>query len=422
MDNHVELPGKHIATLLIGSGELADDAKIAISGGEPFLKSDIADTVALLLQGGHHYSVLLSTNGTLPGKVEEMIDKTEDTSRLHIAISIDGAEKTHNRIRGNDNAFQAAIETVRIVCKYSVLCHVNVTVQTDNIDELKNLNAIVEKVSDGKAKIGYIPVIDDIARVRDVALCNADLRKIYKYIQAPKDIKRLASGGLPVLRGCHGGERNIVISPAGRVFTCQHRTCWKYDEAFCLGDMKQDALTDILASAKAQSARLAALNCEGCSCPYDVDREESLFGLSFALSDNETDYWYSLSNEPVAFVSGWYQNEKPEPEIFRWMSEETADIIIDNTQRYDEIELFFENYYPDNDASPLIVTVKYGEKSIEKVCDTGRNELLLSDIPCADRIKIALTVNRMWRPIDFSSSDTRQLGVAVSGIKMQSRN
>jgi radical SAM protein with 4Fe4S-binding SPASM domain len=419
MDNHIELPGEQIATLLIESGELAYDAAIAITGGEPFLKADLADTVALFLQDeGYRYSVTLTTNGTFPGKVEEMISKIEDTSRLHIAVSIDGTEKTHNRIRGNDNAFQSAVETLRIVCEYSILCHVNITVQTDNIDELEELSAIVEKTSDGKAKIGYMAVVDDIARTRDVALYNADLSKIYKYIQVPKDIKRLASGGLPVLRGCRGGERNIVISPAGRVFACQHHTCWKYDEAFCLGDMKQNTLTDILASSKAQSARLAALNCKGCSCPCDVDREETLFGLSFALTDDEANYWYSLSNKQVVFVSGWHQNEKPEPELFRWMSEETAYIIIDNTQRYVEIEISFENYYPDNEASPLIVTVKYGEESIEKVCNTGRSELLLFDIPDTDRVKITLTVNKMWRPIDFSSSDTRKLGVAISGIRM----
>jgi radical SAM protein with 4Fe4S-binding SPASM domain len=419
MDNLQEFSKKPgISSLLIESGELDDHALIGVSGGEPFLRSDITDIVAPFLQNDKYYTVLLSTNGTLPGRVKKLISNIEDASRLHMSISLDGIEETHNRIRGNDKAFKSALETIKFLCENSVSCHVNMVVQADNYSELDKVRVIVESVSRGKAKIGYIPVIEEI--VNDPKTILSNHKNIYKYVQAPKDIKRLVSRGSPLMHGCHGGVRNIAVSPAGRVFTCLKSICWGYDETLCMGDLKKDTLKTILSSEKAQNARLAAKNCNGCSIPCDVDREESLFGLSFELTEEETDLWYSFFDEPLVFASGWYQNEKTDPDLFRWMSEKSAVIMINNRQQYKNIYLSFENYYPINEKSPIVMTVIHGEQNIEQICRVGKNEIHLTNIENIDPVKIILKINKRWRPSDFSlNNDTRKLGLAISEIRLE---
>jgi hypothetical protein len=187
-----------------------------------------------------------------------------------------------------------------------------------------------------------------------------------------------------------------------------------------MGDLRQNSLKTILSSERARTARLAAKNCNGCSIPYDVDREEILFGLSFELTEGEADFWYSLFDEPIVFVSGWYQNERTDPGLFRWMSEKTAVIMINNKQQYETIYFLLENYYPVNETSPIIMTVTCGEQNIEKICDIGKNELHLKNLQKIDTIKIILKINKMWKPSEFSvSEDTRKLGLAISEIRLK---
>jgi MoaA/NifB/PqqE/SkfB family radical SAM enzyme len=415
MDGGREMPGREVMNQLLRSGCLDQKALISVSGGEPFLRSDLAETLAMLLQHGLEYSVLLSTNGTLPQRVEELLQTIGDPSRLYIAVSLDGLENTHNKIRENKQAFQLAVETIKIICAYSVDCHVNTVVQAENLAELDQLAQIIKQISDNKAKITYIPVIEEITRVAGVAPSDMeDMRRLIKYAQAPKDIKRIASGGRPLLEGCHGGERNIVISPGGRVFTCQTKVCWKYDDCFCLGDLRTDSLSSVLNSTQADRARAAARICGGCSMPCDVDREERLFGLSFALTEQEADYWHSLTEEPIAFISGWYQNER-ENGIFRWMSEKRALLYIKN-EHATGMSISIENYYPKNSEHPMRLTITCAGNTSKHVCKSGGDCIKLNIAP--GLLKIIFEVDKMWSPAIYDSKDTRNLGVAVTGIQM----
>ncbi len=84
---------------------------IAIAGGEPFMRKDLADIVSYIK--GKGIEVFLNTNGTLITK--DRIERLINVGLRHIEISIDGLEEDHDFIRG-EGTFKAALRGFEI-CK-----------------------------------------------------------------------------------------------------------------------------------------------------------------------------------------------------------------------------------------------------------------------------------------------------------------
>ncbi|MBI3099117.1 MAG: radical SAM protein [Planctomycetes bacterium] len=82
---------------------------LLLSGGEPLIRRDLLELAALARSLG--LRITLSTNGTLitPAVAEQL--KTIGVG--YVGISLDGLEPTHDRFRGQEGAFQAALQGIR---------------------------------------------------------------------------------------------------------------------------------------------------------------------------------------------------------------------------------------------------------------------------------------------------------------------
>ena len=80
-----------------------------IGGGEPFLRSDLADIVCLYNSKVTH----IPTNGRLTPTIVDQCKKIKDRkdTELIIGLSLDGLEETHNHIRGKKNSWFHAWNT-----------------------------------------------------------------------------------------------------------------------------------------------------------------------------------------------------------------------------------------------------------------------------------------------------------------------
>src|SRR4030066_1897931 len=85
---------------------------LILSGGEPLMRPDIFDISRRAKQMGFY--VGLSTNGTLID--ESNIDRIAEIGYDYVGISIDGLQKTHDRFRRLDGAYDAPMAALR-------LCH-----------------------------------------------------------------------------------------------------------------------------------------------------------------------------------------------------------------------------------------------------------------------------------------------------------
>src|SRR5215469_2803059 len=163
--------------------------KLWISGGEPFLRRDLAEIIELFYCNNGARHVNLPTNGLLPRKLDEVITfLLERCPELTIDLnfSLDGLANTHDTIRGVPHNFEKTLQTmemaagkwrgVRRLRRNVVTC-----ITSENYAELVELAAEIarETESDGH----YFEVIR--GEPMDAALKRltvADLKELHRHL------------------------------------------------------------------------------------------------------------------------------------------------------------------------------------------------------------------------------------------------
>jgi len=117
---------------------IATDVKdlfwLDIAGGEPFLRKDLADVVALF----NFKLVQIPTNGFYTDRIvdslKDMRKKVGD--KVNLTLSLDGLEDTHNKIRGQHDSWQKVWETFEKVRALEFPIKINTVITTSNYQEL----------------------------------------------------------------------------------------------------------------------------------------------------------------------------------------------------------------------------------------------------------------------------------------------
>ena len=117
------------------------------TGGEPFLRKDLAEIVRIFHVNNHALNVGIPSNGSMTGRVVEavktMLEQNPDID-LHIDVSIDDIGEAHDEIRGFPGLFERATRTYHELRKLESLyprfstC-VEITVSAYNQDHLLDL-------------------------------------------------------------------------------------------------------------------------------------------------------------------------------------------------------------------------------------------------------------------------------------------
>lgn len=106
---------------------------IAFEGGEPLLRKGIGEILSFSRNSG--LSTSLITNGVLlESKKDEIIPGINGV----VFVSIDGLEKTHDKIRGVKGTFKKAINGI-LACRDKVLTCINTTITDDNVEEIEEI-------------------------------------------------------------------------------------------------------------------------------------------------------------------------------------------------------------------------------------------------------------------------------------------
>jgi MoaA/NifB/PqqE/SkfB family radical SAM enzyme len=117
------------------------------TGGEPFLRRDLAEIVRIFHRNNHAANVGIPTNGSLTGRVIETTRDMLDTCPgldLHVDVSIDGIGQEHDEIRQFPGLFDRAVRTyqeLRLLEKHypNFSTCVEITVSAFNQDHLLEL-------------------------------------------------------------------------------------------------------------------------------------------------------------------------------------------------------------------------------------------------------------------------------------------
>jgi len=115
-----------------------------ISGGEPFLRKDLAEIVTLFHKNNQVRGVRIPTNGLLTNqtiKTTRAILEHCPGINLEIDVSIDGFSETHDRIRAVPGNFDKALETLKALealreVSSNLTLYVNSVITSENKTEI----------------------------------------------------------------------------------------------------------------------------------------------------------------------------------------------------------------------------------------------------------------------------------------------
>jgi MoaA/NifB/PqqE/SkfB family radical SAM enzyme len=86
---------------------------VRVSGGEPFLREDIEGVVDAIMAVSRPLVLHVTTNGSLPDRVEPFASRFRQPKRLSIMVSLDGHRDVHDANRGADVTYDTAFDTIR---------------------------------------------------------------------------------------------------------------------------------------------------------------------------------------------------------------------------------------------------------------------------------------------------------------------
>ena len=229
--------------------------EVTLLGGEPFLRHDWQKIVRRLVNNGIETTFV--TNGTLLNK--NTIQQLGKLGVKSIGISIDGLKKTHNQLRGGNNAFQKTMWAIESTIKAGVsVCAVTVVLPV-NFNELKKLAKELESIGvkswqlqlpipkgrydehewlsaeTAKKVVNFIAGIQLRSRLRIYAGCNVGYLGVHEELVRAKD-----SNGLKFWTGCYAGILLVSIRSNGDV-----TGCLTMPSELTAGNLKNKTLTEI---------------------------------------------------------------------------------------------------------------------------------------------------------------------------------
>ena len=241
---------------------------LKITGGEPFVRNDIKDVVALLHKKTER--LLINTNGYF---TEKIVDLCREFPDLAIRISMDGEKETHNGIRGID-IYDKAMDTIRRLKRINVKdVGVNFTLQENNYQDLLPVyHRALEMKIDFACSVVHnsFYFIKDDNQINSRDLVEKELHGLIKeelHSKRKKDwgrafihdftVQYMNGKDLPL--ACDAGLDSFFIDVDGKVLPCNMTV-----NPLVMGNLNESEWMDIIQSDNAKRIVSKCKQCKGC--------------------------------------------------------------------------------------------------------------------------------------------------------------
>lgn len=235
---------------------------LLLSGGEPVMRKDLLDIIAVFARNNGISTVDIPTNGLLPCRIVEVAEgvfEAHPDMLLTIGVSVDGLEETHDRLRGVPGNFRKVMETLEALGqlrarrtaaaargKHPDPKFQLVTLTTVNNRNLDEVEALAKEFSerfdlDCMMFEALRPITRDPAlrpptpeqheRIVQMALelnhrlysrrLAGERARRMSYLRGVYRLQSRVLGGGKLPATCQGGIRLGVIEPDGRVRLCE---------------------------------------------------------------------------------------------------------------------------------------------------------------------------------------------------------
>lgn len=237
---------------------------VVISGGEPFLRDDLAAIVAYVRERGIA-SVDVLTNGTAvtPEKLAAIAPYVG-----RVSVSFDGPNAEAAPVIRREPLFDRLAAAVKMIREAGIQPHIIPTAHAGNIDVLEEYAALADSLG---ATMNF-SLLSAPAENDELSAVLPDDAALERLAQATLALSR---DGVPVLSdtpvstrltttcGCGAGCAMVSVSADGEVFPCH----MMHDEAFSLGSLVEDP--SCLSARHAPAPRVDELvACADCDIRY----------------------------------------------------------------------------------------------------------------------------------------------------------
>lgn len=261
---------------------------VDIGGGEPFLRKDLADIVAIF----DAKVITIPSNGSLPDLMENQLTRMRELSdaELVLSLSLDGLEATHDRIRNQPGNWKQVWKTFDRLRRFDWLTiKINTVLNADNEGEIIEMMQEVRKRNPDFHSIILLrgePAnsamkLPPMARLRELGSEMYSILETYDYGRS-----RLASHFLRNYQRyqwnvslktieekrqvvpCIAGKGHMVVMGDGAVSSCEMLPT--------VGNIKTNGINEIRASKAFLDQRRSIANKE-CHCTHNCALLHSIF-------------------------------------------------------------------------------------------------------------------------------------------------
>ncbi len=151
---------------------------ILFSGGEPLMREDLPELVGFAVDQGMR--AVISTNGTLLTK--KTVNILKKTGISYIGVSLDGMEKTHDRFRGVEGAFEMTIKGIRTCLEEGIKVGVRLTMNRKNFSDIPAIFNLIEKENIPRACFYHLVYSGRGSKLIDEDLSHEESRRVIDII------------------------------------------------------------------------------------------------------------------------------------------------------------------------------------------------------------------------------------------------
>jgi len=173
------------------------EGRLAITGGEPFIRKDLLDLLHYLEQQPSIKKIGILTNGTL---IKEHINSLKSLTELYyIQMSLEGVREINDEIRGK-GVFDNVIENTNLLKDVEIPVRWMVTLHKRNVDDVPYIiDLALENNVDVLTFERLIPTGTGKS-MNDMLLTPADLSKVYNHIVERSDEEYSKRTSLTILK------------------------------------------------------------------------------------------------------------------------------------------------------------------------------------------------------------------------------
>lgn len=223
---------------------------VAITGGEPLLRPDLAECGKALREKGLRWGIV--TNGMLYD--EAMHAKLLAAGLSSITVSLDGLEATHNWLRNHPESFQRALRALQLIARTPGLSYDVVTcVHQRNLPELPQLKELLIENGIKNWRLFTISPIGRAAHNDELQLSRAQVEEVMRFIAETRRENRIH-----LTFSCEAYTGKYEEQVRDSYFFCRAginigsvlingdiSACPNIDRSFVQGNIYQDDLMDV---------------------------------------------------------------------------------------------------------------------------------------------------------------------------------